>query len=174
MGAPWFPGRPGRPTANDWTRWPRASQACSKEWRGSARPPNGWPKPSGPCRRLPGDDGVRMTRCVGPRRPTEGRSPHARPEKHHRPDQVPDPARQAASVCERVCLLMSDLIAAWALPAVATYLLTGAIGLACVTFSSGTPRPLRDATPGGFGPVFRAGLKASATWPWTWKRWTDG
>lgn len=70
---------------------------------------------------------------------------------------------------------MPVLIAAlWTLIAVLTYLLAGAVGLACTTLFSGTPRTLHNATPGGFWRVFRAGLKATATWPWTWKRWTDG
>lgn len=70
---------------------------------------------------------------------------------------------------------MTVLITAlWVLLAVATYLLAGAIGLTCTLLFNGLPTPLRDAAPGGFGPVFRAGLKATATWPWTWKRWTDG
>jgi hypothetical protein len=57
------------------------------------------------------------------------------------------------------------------------YVLTGAVGLLCVTLSSasrlqGLPPVLRDMT--GFWHAFRIGLRASATWPWTWKRWTDG
>jgi hypothetical protein len=59
-----------------------------------------------------------------------------------------------------------------ALLAVMTYFLAGAIGLACTMLSGCVPRPMRDAD--GFGDAFRNGLKATATWPWTWKRWTGG
>jgi hypothetical protein len=57
------------------------------------------------------------------------------------------------------------------------YLLAGAIGLLCTTLSStarlqGPPKELRDVD--GFWHAFRIGLKAMVTWPWTWKRWTDG
>lgn len=63
------------------------------------------------------------------------------------------------------------IVALWVLT---VYFLAGAFGLACTALLHGIPAPLRDAAPGGFGPTFRAGLKASATWPWTWKRWARG
>lgn len=65
------------------------------------------------------------------------------------------------------------MAAAW-IASVATYFLAGAIGLACTWLFHGIPAPLRNAAPDGLGPTFRAGFRASATWPWTWKRWTDG
>jgi hypothetical protein len=57
------------------------------------------------------------------------------------------------------------------------YLLAGAFGLLAVTLSSaarlqGLPRVLRNMN--GFSHAFRIGLKVTVTWPWTWKRWTDG
>lgn len=57
------------------------------------------------------------------------------------------------------------------------YVLAGAIGLACVTLSSvartgRAPRVLRDA--GTFGAAFRIGIDSTVTWPWTWRKWTDG
>lgn len=57
------------------------------------------------------------------------------------------------------------------------YLLAGAFGLLAVTLSSaarlqGPPPVLRDVD--GFWHAFRIGTRATVTWPWTWKRWTDG
>lgn len=61
--------------------------------------------------------------------------------------------------------------------AVMVYLLAGAFGLLITTLSSaarlqGPPKELRNVD--GFWHASRIGLKATATWPWTWKRWTDG
>lgn len=60
----------------------------------------------------------------------------------------------------------------WVAIAVVTYVLAGAIGLCCTLLFNGVPCPLRDVH--GFPEAFRVGIKASATWPWTWRRWTDG
>lgn len=63
---------------------------------------------------------------------------------------------------------MPGLIAAfWALLALMAYVLAGAVGLTCTALFQGLPRPMREAARDGFGAVFRVGLKASATWPWT-------
>jgi hypothetical protein len=61
--------------------------------------------------------------------------------------------------------------------ALVVYLLAGAFGLLIVTLASaarlqGPPRVLRDMN--GFWHAFRIGMRATATWPWTWRRWTDG
>lgn len=73
---------------------------------------------------------------------------------------------------------MSGMTLAYAAVLVpAVYLWTGAIGLMLVTVSSavrlqGAPPVLRGAD--GFWNAFRIGMRAVVTWPWTWKRWTDG
>ncbi|MFH8805302.1 hypothetical protein ACH4F6_38135 [Streptomyces sp. NPDC017936] len=57
------------------------------------------------------------------------------------------------------------------------YLLSGAFGLLLTTFAhvvrlQGLPPVLRGAT--GFWGLFHLAARASATWPWTWRKWTDG
>jgi hypothetical protein len=56
------------------------------------------------------------------------------------------------------------------------YLFAGAFGLLLTTVASlarsqGLPNVLRNVT--GFWDAFRTATKATATWPWTWKKWTD-
>lgn len=57
------------------------------------------------------------------------------------------------------------------------YLLTGHVALLVVTIRSlrrtgEMPRVLRDA--GGYAGRFRVAMDSAATWPWTWRKWTDG